>query len=114
MCPHCRCPLDDHEAAGGCLACSKVGHQCEGAAPFTIAISVLSGHGQVQVYMPAVTTAHYAARRAAEVLNLDPDACDWFLYDPIARRPLEDQALMATYDCRTLHLAWTEERRSYG
>lgn len=111
MCPSCRHPMDDHDAAGICLVCSKLGLRCSGSGTATVTIRVPEGPKLWSVAMPAVTAAGYAARRVAEAMDLDPDARDWFLYDPVARRPLADGETMAAYHDRVLTLAWTEDRR---
>lgn len=77
----------------------------------SIVIHIPEGPKLWPVSMLAVTTARYAARRATEALDLDPDARDWYLYDPVARRPLDDGEIMASYHERVLTLAWREERR---
>lgn len=78
---------------------------------FTITIHIPEGPKLWPVSMPAATSAGYAARRAAETLDLDPDARHWFLYDPVARRPLDDGETIAAYRDRVLTLGWKEEGR---
>ena len=123
-CPFCPHPLDDHDASGLCLGCAKLGGRCPGAPRSTITFSVESCYGTpaatvivyiagnpdlVALSMPAVTTAQYAAKRAAETMGLDPDARDWFLYDPVLHVPLAEGEPIASYGGRVLCLAWTEE-----
>ena len=112
MCPHCRHPEDDHSAGGGCLTCSKQGRECKPAEVRFVTIRIGAGSGDLTpVTMPTATTAGRAAMRAAEALGLDPEARNWFLYDPVARVPLVEGEVMAAFDNRVLILAWTEERR---
>ena len=113
MCPYCRCPLDDHDAAGACFVCVKRGGQCPGGVPAGkfVTIQIAGNRYLTPVSMPAATTAGHAAMRAAEALGLDPQARDWFLSDPMARVPLVEGESMAAFDNRVLRLAWTEERR---
>lgn len=109
MCPFCPHPLDDHDASGLCLDCAKLVRRCPGASAATVIVHIPRGPDLVALSMPAVTIAQYAAKRAAETMGLDPDARDWFLYDPVRRLPLAEGEPIASYAGRVLCLAWTEE-----
>lgn len=74
-----------------------------------VTIQVTGGPDLTPVSMPAATTSIYAAKRAAEALGLDPETRDWFLYDPVAGKPIAEEEIMVGYDGRVLKLAWTEE-----
>ena len=76
-----------------------------------VTIRIAAPRDLVPVSMPGVTTAKYAAMRAAETLHLDPEAKDWFLFDPVTRRPLDEAGCMSAYHDRVLKLDWTEERK---
>ena len=108
-CSFCSHPLDDHDVSGLCLACAKLGHRCPGPSAATVFVHIAGSSDLVTVSMPAITTAQYAAKRAAEAMGLDPDARDWFLYDPVRRLPLAEGEPIASYADRVLCLAWTEE-----
>ena len=114
MCPYCRHPIDDHSTAGICLTCAKQSRECTAPKVNFVTIQIATYRELVPVSMPAVTSCGSAAMRAAEALGLDPQAKDWFLYDPVARVPLEEEAIMAAYNNRVLRLAWTEEKRGIG
>ena len=72
--------------------------------PYIARIRVSVNGREHEVEMPGVTSCRYAAKRAAEESDLDPDVAEFCLYDPVQGVELPQDGVIAEYDGKLLVL----------
>ena len=70
----------------------------------TVTIWVSVSGRDTPVEMPGATTGLYAAKRAAEAFEFDPDAAAWHLADPVTCQAVPLGDVIAPWDGKTLLL----------
>ena len=70
----------------------------------TITLWSFINGSRVEVEMPAVTTAGYAALRLAEAAGLDPDAGSWFIAGEMGFSIIDETEVMAPWDGKQVTL----------